>query len=279
MLISEKTMFITSRFAPSPTGYLHLGHAFSALQVSKRAELVHLRLEDIDAGRCRPEFAAGVLEDLEWLGLRWHADIRVQSQHFTDYQRALDRLVAMELLYPCFCTRAEIARALSAPHGGEKRYPGTCRTLDHSLRADRIASGAPFSLRLRMEPAIKMVPALRFFEETKGWVTAKPAPFGDVVLARRDVPASYHLCVVHDDALQDITHVIRGEDLFGATHIHVLLQRLLGLPTPIYHHHKLLSDQTGRRLAKRDGAQTLRALRAQGIDPKAIFGHLAGDLG
>jgi len=271
-------MKVISRFAPSPTGHLHLGHAFSAWQAWRQADIFHLRLEDIDTGRCRAEFAAGIQEDLAWLGLHWHGDIRVQSRHLVDYQNALDLLAGMELLYPCFCSRSEIARALSAPHGEEQTYPGTCRTLDHSLRADKIASGIPFSLRLDMKAAIRMAPHLQFFEKTKGWITATPSGFGDVILARRDVPASYHLCVVHDDALQDVTNVVRGEDLFGVTHIHVLLQRLLGFQTPNYHHHKLLTDPTGRRLAKRDGAQTLRVLRAQGIEPATLLRKFESDL-
>ena len=262
-------MSIVSRFAPSPTGYLHLGHAYSAWMAWRRADVFRLRLEDIDTTRCRPEYAAAILEDLRWLGLDWDGEVRVQSEHFLDYAAALERLRG--LLYPCFCTRAEIARAQSAPHGVEGVYPGTCRALAPEFRAARIAAGAPYALRLDVAAARRCVGALRFCEEATGWVEAEPERLGDVVLARKDTPTSYHLCVVHDDALQGITHVIRGEDLREATHIHVLLQALLGLPTPIYAHHKLLTDASGKRLAKRDKAATLREMRAAGTTPEAIL--------
>jgi glutamyl-Q tRNA(Asp) synthetase len=258
-------MPITTRFAPSPTGFLHLGHAFSAWNAKRRADIFRLRLEDIDTTRCRPEFSAAIIEDLQWLGLNWDGDIRVQSAHLAEYQAALDTLHSKNLLYPCFCTRAEIARAQSAPHGAEPVYPGTCRHISASERAGRIASGALYTLRLDMEAAAAQAGALKFFEDTAGWITATPERFGDVVLARRDIPTSYHLCVVHDDAAQNITHVIRGEDLRDATHIHVLLQALLGLPSLVYAHHALLTDATGKRLAKRDAAATLRGLRQSGV--------------
>jgi glutamyl-Q tRNA(Asp) synthetase len=265
-------MSITTRFAPSPTGFLHLGHAFSAWNAWRRADVFRLRLEDIDATRCRPEFSAGIAEDLRWLGLDWDGCIRVQSEHLPEYRAAMDRLAARNLLYPCFCSRAEIARAQSAPHGGEILYPGTCRGLSASERAERIAARCPYALRLDMAQALAQAGGRReFFEEGTGWIPATPERFGDVVLARRDIPTSYHLCVVHDDAAQDITHVIRGEDLFEATHIHVLLQALLGLPTPVYAHHPLLRDASGRRLAKRDGAASLRALRESGVSGQAIL--------
>jgi len=262
---------LVTRFAPSPTGHLHLGHAYSAWAAWRRAERFHLRLEDIDTTRCRPEYAAGILEDLEWLGLRWHGAPRVQSEHLPEYRAALAQLDSRGLLYPCFCTRAEIARAQSAPHGAEPVYPGTCRHLGPHEAAARIAAGAPHALRLNLERALAQAGPLRFFEESQGWITAQPQRLGDAVLARKDIPTSYHLCVVHDDAAQGITHVIRGEDLFEATHLHVLLQALLGLPTPIYAHHPLLRDASGRRLAKRDGAQTLRSLRQSGIAAEAIL--------
>ncbi len=264
-------MNIVTRFAPSPTGYLHLGHAFSAWSAWRRADVFRLRLEDIDATRCRAEFAAGIVEDLRWLGLAWDGEIRTQSAHLPEFQAALEVLRGRGLLYPCFCTRAEIARAQAAPHGAEAVYPGTCRHLSGAAREERMNAGAAYALRLDMAAALRQAGALRFFEEGKGWIEARPLPFGDVVLARKDTPSSYHLCVVHDDALQGISHVIRGEDLFEATHVHVLLQRLLGLPTPVYAHHRLLRDAQGRRLAKRDFAATLRAMRAAGVQPRAIL--------
>ena len=263
-------MNIITRFAPSPTGFLHLGHAFSAWSAKRRADIFHLRLEDIDTIRCRPEYSAAIIEDLQWLGLNWDREIRVQSEHLPEYQTALDTLRSKNLLYPCFCTRAEIARAQSAPHGAEPVYPGTCKHISASQRAERIASGALYTLRLDMNAAAVQAGDLKFFEQTEGWISATPKRFGDVVLARRDIPTSYHLCVVHDDALQNITHVIRGEDLRDATHIHVLLQALLGLPTPIYAHHRLLTDSSGKRLAKRDAAATLRSLRQSGV-PAAML--------
>jgi glutamyl-Q tRNA(Asp) synthetase len=264
-------MSIITRFAPSPTGYLHRGHAYSAWMAWRRADVFRLRLEDIDTTRCRPDYAAAICEDLHWLGLDWDGDIRVQSQHFAEYAAALEQLQWRGLLYPCFCTRAEIASAQSAPHGAERLYPGTCRGLSGAQRGERLAAGKPYALRLDVAAATAQAGALRFFEEGSGWVEAEPKRLGDVVLARKDTPTSYHLCVVHDDALQGVTHVIRGDDLREATHIHVLLQALLGLPTPIYAHHKLLNDATGKRLAKRDKAATLRDMRASGISPAAIL--------
>ncbi len=255
-------MSIISRFAPSPTGYLHLGHAYSAWQGRTRAHIWHLRLEDIDTTRARPHYADAIYEDLRWLGLHWDGDVRVQSAHFAAYAAALARL--SPLLYPCFCSRADIARAIAAPHAADPKYPGTCRQLAPALRAEKIAAGQAYALRLDVSAACAQTGRLRFYEEASGWMAAQPECLGDVVLARRDVPASYHLCVVHDDALAGITHVIRGEDLRAATHIHVLLQALLGLPTPLYAHHKLLCGPDGKRLAKRDGAVTLRSLRAAG---------------
>jgi glutamyl-Q tRNA(Asp) synthetase len=257
-----------TRFAPSPTGLLHLGHAFSAWIAFSRARAAGgaflLRLEDIDQTRCKPAFAAAIIEDLTWLGLRWDGEIRLQSAHLPDYQAALDSLAARGLLYPCFCSRAEILRAQAAPHGASPVYPGTCRHLPEAERRARIAAGAPYALRLNITQATANRENLRFFEESQGWIAAEPARLGDVILARRDVPTSYHLCVVHDDALQAVTLVTRGQDLFDSTHIHVLLQRLLGLPTPVYAHHRLLTDSAGKRLAKRDFAATLRSMREAG---------------
>jgi glutamyl-Q tRNA(Asp) synthetase len=267
-------MFVT-RFAPSPTGHLHLGHAFSASLAHSRARAAGgqflLRLEDIDQTRCRPEFAAGILADLEWLGLFWDGEPRVQSEHLPDYAAALERLANCGLLYPCFCSRAEIQRAQAAPHAAAPVYPGTCRSLSPAAQRARIESGAPYALRLNLALALPTAGDLRFFEESSGWVTAVPQLLGDVVLARRDVPTSYHLCVTHDDALQGVTHVIRGQDLAESTHIHVLLQRLLDLPTPIYAHHRLLTDASGKRLAKRDFAATLRSMREAGETAASVL--------
>ncbi len=236
----------------------------------RRADFMWLRLEDIDVARCRPEFAASVMEDLRWLGIVWEGEVRVQSAHFADYQAALARLDARGLLYPCFCSRREIAAALGAPHAAELVYPGICRGMDAGERAARMAA-EPYALRLDMDAARRLAGDLRFYEAGQGWMAAHPARFGDVVLARKDVPASYHLCVVHDDALQGVTHVVRGADLAEAAHLHVLLQSLLGLPAPVYVHHRLLTDGAGKRLAKRDGAATLRSMRAAGARPEDIL--------
>ena len=258
-----------TRFAPSPTGELHLGHALSALTAFTEARKAQgrflLRIEDIDHSRCRPDFTAAIFADLGWLGLDWEQPVRIQSQHFADYRAALDRLEAMGLLYPCFCSRKDIAQAGNAPHGPDgPLYPGTCRGLSVSERTERRESGIPYALRLDMGKAMILVGALRWHDRHAGWVEARPDLFGDVVLARKDTPASYHLAVTVDDALQGVTLVTRGEDLFAASHVHRLLQALLGLETPDYAHHRLLTDETGRRYAKRDRALTLRALREAG---------------
>jgi len=273
-------MSIVTRFAPSPTGFLHLGHVLSARAGFSRARDAGgrflLRLEDIDAGRCRPEYAAAILQDLAWLGLHWDGDVRRQSAHFAAYAAALERLERLGLLYACFCTRAEILQAMSAPHGAEAVYPGTCRGLSAAARATRMARGMPYALRLDVRAAMAESGALKFYDEGIGWVAAAPDCLGDVVLARKDVPASYHLCVVHDDALQGVTHVTRGEDLRAAAHVQVLLQRLLDVPTPVYAHHRLLTDASGRRLAKRDRDLTIRALRAAGETPGAVLERVQG---
>jgi len=266
-----------TRFAPSPTGYLHLGHAFSALVAWRRARdsggRFLVRLEDIDPTRCRPEFTTAMLDDLAWLGINWDGEVRVQSQHLPDYRAALDKLAARGLLYPCFCTRADIQQSAAAPHtpDGAPLYPGTCRALPADETAARIAAGVPHALRLDMQRALRFVPGtLAFEEEGEGTVICHPEQFGDAVLARKDAPASYHLCVTHDDALQGITLVTRGEDLKPATHLHRLLQALMGWPAPRYAHHHLLTDASGRRLAKRDRAATLRELRAVGQTPEQV---------
>ena len=267
-----------TRFAPSPTGYLHLGHAFSALTAWRRARegggRFLLRLEDIDPARCRPEYAAAILEDLTWIGLDWDGPVRVQSEHLGDYRGVLDGLTERGLLYPCFCTRGDIAREIaasaSAPHtpDGGLVYPGLCRHVTESERAARIAAGDRFALRLDMQRAV--TEPLSFQEEGEGTIVCDPAAFGDVVLARNDAPASYHLCVTHDDALQGVTLVTRGEDLRPATHLHRLLQSLMGWPVPTYAHHRLLTDTSGKRLAKRDCAATVRDLRLRGMSPADV---------
>jgi glutamyl-Q tRNA(Asp) synthetase len=274
-------MSIVTRFAPSPTGYLHLGHAFSALIAWRRARDAGgrflLRIEDIDPGRCRPEFATAIEEDLAWLGLDWVGPARIQSQHLPEYRAMADTLAARGLLYPCFCTRseiaAEVAGSTSAPHtpDGSPLYPGTCRRLPADERAARIARGDRYALRLDMARALATVSgSLTYEEEGKGNVVCNPAQFGDVVLARKDAPASYHLCVTHDDAVQGVTLVTRGVDLQPATDLQRLLQALMGWATPVYAHHQLLTDSSGRRLAKRDHAATIRALRTAGKTAQAI---------
>lgn len=267
--------FVT-RFAPSPTGYLHRGHAFSALTAYQAAQSAHgrfiLRIEDIDRTRSRPEFETGILEDLAWLGLQWEEPVRRQSDHLDDYQPALERLAAHGLLYRCFRTRKEIALAIAgAPHGAMEAWRGAPLAADEE--AARLAAGEPFAWRLSLsaaEEALGGFDRLTFVDAHRGEVRATPAVGGDVVLARKDVGVAYHLAVVVDDALQGITHVIRGEDLFEATHVQRLLQALLDLPTPLYRHHRLLTGPDGRRYAKRDRAETLRELRARGVTPEMI---------
>jgi glutamyl-Q tRNA(Asp) synthetase len=272
-----------TRFAPSPTGRLHLGHAFSALVGYAAARQAGgrflLRIEDIDLGRCRPEFEQAIYEDLTWLGLDWERPVRRQSEHFADYRDALARLQALGLVYPCFCSRkeiaAEIAASGAAPHGPDgPLYPGTCRHLSAAERERRQAGGLPFAFRLDAAAAAARVGPLVWIEQGLGEIAVDAGLHGDVVIARKDIPTSYHLAVTLDDAIQGVTLVTRGEDLLPATHIHRLLQALLGLPAPQYRHHKLLTDANGRRLAKRDGAETLAGLRARGADPAVIRAQL-----
>lgn len=270
---------IVTRFAPSPTGYLHLGHAHSALTgwevATSAGGRFLLRIEDIDAGRCRPAFEDAIFEDLAWLGLDWPRPVRRQSEHMADYAAALNRLDRLGVLYPCFCTRreilAEVAAADHAPHGPDgPLYPGTCRALPSAERAARIATGMPYALRLDAAKAAALVGPLFWTEIGTGTIPVDPTALGDVVLARKDVPASYHLAVTVDDDLQGVTLVTRGRDLLHATHLHRLLQALLDLRPPTYRHHRLLANDKGRRLAKRDGAVTLRALRAAGRTPAEV---------
>lgn len=270
-------MSIITRFAPSPTGFLHLGHAHAALFAWRQARAAGgrflLRIEDIDRTRCRPAFTVAILEDLTWLGLDWDGDIRIQSEHFAEYQAVLSQLTDRGLLYPCFCTRAdiqrEIAQADSAPHApdGTPLYPGICRHITAAHRTARRKAGDPFALRLDMARALATLSTPLGFLDHDTRIACHPKNFGDVVLARKDAPVSYHLCVTHDDALQGVSLVTRAEDLQAATDLHRLLQALLGWPEPHYAHHPLLTDRTGRRLAKRDNAATLRQLRAHGVAP------------
>ncbi len=281
-----------TRFAPSPTGLLHLGHAHAALFAERAARTAGgrflLRIEDIDQGRCRPEYEAAITEDLGWLGMDWEKSVMRQSDRFAVYRRALAGLRDRGLLYPCFCTRKEIqreiARAGRAPHGPAPNgpdgplYPGTCRGLGEDERRARVAAGRAYALRLdvtaAMAAAVAAVGPLTWIEHGRGLdgnaVPAEPQIHGDVVLARKDVPASYHLAVTLDDAEQGITLVTRGEDLAPATHIHRLLQALLDLPVPAWHHHGLIADTAGRRLAKRHDAEAIRALREQGLSPAEV---------
>ncbi len=281
-------MSMVTRFAPSPTGFLHLGHAHAALLAWRRAREAGgrflLRIEDIDAARCRPAYTAAILEDLDWLGLDWDG-VRVQSEHLDEYRVTLDQLAARTLLYPCFCTRAEIAqeigRSAEAPHApdGSPCYPGTCRHLSVRQRAARITAGAPYALRLDLARALAtLLGPLTYEEEAEGTVICHPERFGDPVLARKDTPASYQLCVTHDDAVQGVTLVTRAVDLKPSTDLQRLLQALMGWATPRYAHHRILTDAAGRRLSKRDGARALRSLRAEGHSPAQVR-RMAGDPG
>jgi glutamyl-Q tRNA(Asp) synthetase len=272
-----------TRFAPSPTGPLHLGHAHSALfgwtAARDRGGVFLLRIEDIDTGRCRPEFERQLMEDLFWLGLTWPDPVRRQSEHFDDYRAALHRLEALGVTYPCFCTRKEIeeeiARAGHAPHGPDGAlYPGTCRHLPAAERSARQAAGEAFAIRLDVARASAIASAiagpLSWQDHGAGRIDATPEILGDIVLARKDVPTSYHLSVTVDDFLQGVTLVTRGRDLFHATHLHRLLQALLGYPAPDYHHHGLLTNDRGERLAKRDKAVSLRSLRESAKTPAEV---------
>ena len=275
-------MSVVSRFAPSPTGPLHLGHAYSAMlahdYARERGGTFLLRIEDIDPGRSRAAHVDGIIEDLISLGLSFDGEILYQSERLGLYADALARLRDEELVYPCFCTRssiaAEIAASAAAPHGPDgPLYPGTCRRLASEERERRIAGAEPHAWRLDMARAAAFAGPL-YWEDGDTEVHADPLAFGDVVLARKDAPVSYHLAVTVDDAAQGVTDVVRGRDLYAATDVHRLLQALLGLPVPHYHHHPLLSDAQGRRLAKRNGAPTLAGLRAAGVDPAALADDL-----
>jgi len=286
----------TVRFAPSPNGLLHVGHARSAMLNWQFAKARHgtflLRIEDIDITRARPEFEAAIFEDLAWLGLDWPNPVRRQSDHFAAYQAGLGELRKLGLLYPAFLSRAETSARISETErtgrvwprdpDGAPHYPGDHRKLSPSERDRRIAAGEPHAWRLDMQAALDGLDARLSWTEhgsgpsgETGEINADPGAWGDVILARRDVPASYHLSVTVDDAIQNISDVIRGEDLFAATSVHRLLQHLLGLPAPRYHHHDLVRDQQGRKLSKSDGSTSIASLRQEGASPEDIL-TLAG---
>ncbi|GHD18930.1 tRNA glutamyl-Q(34) synthetase GluQRS [Tianweitania populi] len=281
----------TFRFAPSPTGRLHLGHALSAILNAEEAREVAgrflLRIENTDLTRCTPENEAGIYEDLLWLGLRWEEPVRRQSEHFADYGRALEQLKAMGLIYPAFLSRGEVRRMIAEAEAagepwprdpdGVPLYPGDERRMPEAERQARMNTGEPFAWRLDMQAARERIGRALSWTDTgngpdgeTGQVAADPAAWGDVVLARKEFPASYTLAVVVDDALQGITHVVRGRDLFHATAVHRLLQVLLELPEPTYHHHRLVLDDEGRKLSKSAGSPSLADLRAAGVTPHDI---------
>lgn len=277
------------RFAPSPNGYLHLGHAYSALLnfdlARQSGGQLLLRIEDIDPARCRPEFQAAIVEDLDWLGVSWETPVRRQSEHFADYRAATERLADMGLLYPSFESRADIARLVAAEEArgpwprdpdGAPLYPGVARSLSPAAIAELKRSDAPMALRLDMAEALKSGGSLTWTElgegpagET-GIVEARPEAWGDVILARKETPTSYHLSVVIDDALQGVSYVVRGQDLFWSTSVHRLLQCVLDLPQPVYRHHPLVLDSTGAKFSKSAGSTSLRELRAQGVTPVEV---------
>ena len=268
-----------TRFAPSPTGYLHIGHAFSALtayHARGKGGSFHLRIEDIDPARCKDDYADAIFEDLEWLGLEWETPVRRQSAHMADYDTALRKLSLRGLLYPCFCTRAEIKAEIDksgyAPHSPDGPvYPGTCSKLSAEKRDDRIDDGEAHVRRMDMKGAAAVAGPLGWKDTGLGMTKAHPERFGDIVLARKDVPTSYHLSVAVDDHLQGITLVTRGADLAPITDVHRLLQGLLGYATPTYSHHRLIKDTTGRRLAKRDQDMTIQGLRKAGYTPEEVI--------
>jgi glutamyl-Q tRNA(Asp) synthetase len=277
------------RFAPSPNGYLHLGHAYSALlnfdAARQSGGRMLLRIEDIDGTRCRPEFEAAIYQDLGWLGIRWEAPVRRQSEHLSDYRNALEKLSAMGLVYPSFESRAEIARLVAEREAhapwprdpdGAPLYPGAAKLLSADARGRLFESGVPYALRLDMAAASARAGDLTWIEHgdgpegETGKVAARPEAWGDVILARKETPTSYHLSVVIDDALQGVTEVVRGRDLLWSTSVHRLLQALLGLPQPAYRHHRLVPDGEGRKLSKSTAATGLRELRARGATPADI---------
>jgi len=275
---------IRTRFAPSPTGHLHLGHALAAkiardLAKNQGNGQFFLRHEDIDGPRVREEFVDQIEEDLRWLGLLWDGEPLRQSSRTAAYETALATLRDRDLVYPCFCTRREIqeelARAASAPHGpSQGNYPGTCKLLSAAERKEKIAAAIPYAWRLDAGKAADLTGPLDFHDLRFGTIVVNSELLGDVILARKDIGTAYHLAVVMDDAFQEITHVTRGEDLLESTHVHRLLQAILGLPVPIYFHHRLMLDSSGKRLAKRDEAASLYHLRREGFTPEGILRQL-----
>ena len=274
---------VVTRFAPSPSGPLHVGHLLAALQARRLAD-AHggrclLRVEDIDTRAQHPEYLELMYEDLNWLGLKFDGEVMVQTRRFDVYGKVLENLRRMGLLYPCFCTRSEIKAQLAemgrAPHATlGYLYPGTCSHLPDSEVQERLAAGVPHSWRLNMRRVQDLVGCPVWHDMHRGTQRCVPTEYGDVVLARKDFPASYHLCVVVDDAAQGVTHVTRGADLFESTHIHRALQAVLGLPVPQYCHHSLLRDNSGKRLAKRDGARSIASLRESGYSPQQVLDSL-----
>ncbi|MEC7490469.1 MAG: tRNA glutamyl-Q(34) synthetase GluQRS [Pseudomonadota bacterium] len=268
-----------TRFAPSPTGYLHVGHVFSAFtayHARGKGGTFHVRIEDIDQARCKDKYIDAILEDLNWLGLDWETPVRKQSRHMLDYDKALKKLDFKDLLYPCFCSRsdimAEIERSGHAPHGpGGPVYPETCKKLSNTTRDCFIGKGKAHVQRLNTKAALAITGPLEWYEINQGLVKANPAQFGDVVLARRESRTSYHLAVAVDDHLQGVTIVNRGADLALSTDVHRLLQALLGFPSPSYDHHRLVKDVNGQRLAKRDQSLTVRSLRDRGWSPIEVI--------
>ena len=275
---------VVTRFAPTPSGPLHVGHLLAALQARRFAD-AHggcclLRVEDIDVTRSRShEWVELMYEDLAWLGLRFDGEVMVQSERFDVYAAALEKLRAEGLLYPCFCTRSEIKAQIAemgrAPHSSlGYLYPGACRNLSPEVVEERLARGDAHAWRIDMQRVQDLIGCPEWFDLHRGMQKCVPTEYGDVVLARKEMPTSYHLAVVVDDAAQGVSHVTRGEDLFEATHIHRALQAVLGLPVPVYAHHGLLRDNAGKRLAKRDGARSLASLRAAGYTPQAVLDSL-----
>jgi glutamyl-Q tRNA(Asp) synthetase len=270
---------VITRFAPSPTGRLHLGHALSALMVWHAARredgVVLLRIEDIDARRCRPEFERAICDDLNWLGLRWRGPAVRQSARLSHYAEALERLKRSGLVYPCFCTRAEIRDAATEQTPDGPIYPGTCRGLPAEEASGRMRSGARAAWRIRLDAALDAAGGIAWTDERAGRQVWDGSGWGDVVIARKDIGTSYHLAATVDDALQGITTVVRGEDLFRSTHIHVLLQKLLGLSTPRYRHHSLIEASDGEKLSKRDQAHDFRSRLSTGEGWPALLAALA----
>jgi len=278
------------RFAPSPNGQLHLGHAYSALLNAQMAHTSNgrflLRMEDIDTARCTPQLEQGIYDDLHWLGLEWEQPVRRQSEHFGEYRNALTKLADKGLVYPAFLSRTEVREIIGEAHAqgtnwptdpdGTPLYPQGERGLSEKEQMERIVSGAPYAWRLNMEKALELAGETLFWNESStGPIAANPAQWGDVVIARKDTPTSYHLSVVVDDALQGITHIVRGRDLFHATSVHRLLQKLLGLPEPLYHHHDLVLGDDGLKLSKSRKDMALSSLREQGFTPDDIRAKLS----